>query len=95
MTHIQPDEAMIPRVVHGCLTLGGASGEPDVRSEADDMDVVEGSMAPIEDYSPRHAAKPSCGVAWCRDPNCGRRGARQRPWDRRRLRQLQATTLSA
>ena len=61
----------------------------------DDMDVVEGSMAPIEDYSPRHAAKPSCGVAWCRDPNCGRRGARQRPWDRRRLRQLEATTLSA
>ena len=93
--HNLPDEALIPTVVLGCLTVGGASGEPDVRSEIDDMDVVEGSMAPIEDYLPRHAAKPSCGVAWCRDPKCGQPGARQRPWDRRRLRQMQASTIRA
>ena len=94
--HNQLDEAVIPTVVLGCLTVGGASGEPDVRgSSRRHPDVVEGSMAPADEYVPRHAAQPNCGVAWCRDPDCGGSTERLRPWDRRRLRQQQRPSLRA
>lgn len=50
-------------------------------------------MTPRDEYAPRHAAQPSCGVEWCRDPDCGRVSERARPWDRRRLRQIERADL--